>query len=80
MKPFVNKYNLQGIYFPSEKDDLKKFEKNKITIALSVLYAKKEKIYPTYVSKYNSSHEKQVILLMISNGEKQHEVKSEGWQ
>ena len=32
---------------------------------------KKEKIYPAYVSKYNSYREKQVFLLMISNGEKQ---------
>ena len=29
----------------------------------------KEKIYPAYVSKNNSNHEKQVILLMIPNGE-----------
>ena len=28
-----------------------KFEKNNVTIALNVLYAKKEKIYPAYVSK-----------------------------
>ena len=39
---------------------------------------KKKKIYPAYVSKRNSNREKQVILLMISNGEKQHEAKSEG--
>ena len=33
------------------------------------MYAKKEKIYPTYVSKHNSNSEKQVILLMIPNEE-----------
>ena len=33
---------------------------------------KKEKTYPTYVSKYNSNLGKQFILLMISNREKQH--------
>ena len=70
MKPFINKYTLEGINFPSEKDDWKKIEKNNVTIALNVLYAKKEKIYPTYISKHNSNREKQVILLMISNGEK----------
>ena len=32
---------------------------------------KKKKIYSGYVSKYNSNREKQVVLLMISNGEKQ---------
>ena len=34
------------------------FQKNNLTIALNVLYAKKEKIYPAYVSKNNSNHEK----------------------
>ena len=33
---------------------------------------KKKKIYPTYILKYNSNREKQVILLMISDGEKWH--------
>ena len=41
------------------------------------MYAKKENIYPAYVSKQNSNPEKQVILLMISNGE-QRKAKSEG--
>ena len=40
-------------------------EKNNVTIALNVLYAKKEKIYPGYVSKHSSNREKQVMLLMI---------------
>ena len=31
-----------------------------------------EKIYPAYVSKYNSNREKYVILLMIVNGEKHY--------
>ena len=44
-------------------------EKNNVTIALNVLYAQKEKIYPTYVSKNNSNREKQVIFLKIPNEE-----------
>ena len=44
--------------FPSEKDDWKKFEKNNVTIVLNVLYVKKEKIHPAYVSKYISDREK----------------------
>ena len=70
-KTFINKYNWEGINFPSEKDDWEKSDKNSVTIALNVLYPKTEKIYPAYVSKHNSNREKQVILLMISNGEKQ---------
>ena len=67
IKPFINKYNWEGINYPSEKNDWKKFEKNVVKIALNVLCVKKEKIYPSYVSKHNSNCEKQVILLMISN-------------
>ena len=33
---------------------------------------KQKKRYPAYVSKHSSNCEKQVILLMIQNGEKWH--------
>ena len=35
------------------------------------MYAKKEKLYAAYVSKHNWNREKQVILLLILNGEGQ---------
>ena len=68
-KPFINKYNWENINFPSEKDDRKKIDKNNVTIALNVLYAKKGKTYPAYVSKRNSNCERQVIIFMIPNEE-----------
>ena len=71
IKPFINKYNWEEINYPSEKYDWKKFEKNNVTIGLNVLHAKKEEIFPAYVSKHKSNRERQVILLMISNREKQ---------
>ena len=69
-KPFIDKYNWEGISYPSEKDEWKKFEKSNLTIALVVLYAKK--IYPAYVSKHNSNGKKQFIFLMIPNGQRWH--------
>ena len=33
---------------------------------------KKKKIFPVYISKYNSNCEKQVILFIIPNGEGWH--------
>ena len=48
----------------------RKNKKNNITIALNVLYTKKEEISPAHVSILNQIVKKQVILLMISNGEK----------
>ena len=74
IKLFINRYNSEGINFQSAKDDWKKFEKSNVTIALNVLYAKKYKIYPAYVS--NSNREKQVILLMIPNGEGRKQSKA----
>ena len=40
IKPSINKYNWEGINFPSEKDDWKKNVKNNVAIALNVLYAR----------------------------------------
>ena len=51
IKKDPNKYNWEGIHYPSEKDDWKKFEENNLKVAFNVLYAKREKLYPAYVSK-----------------------------
>ena len=71
-KLFINEYNWERINVPSKRDDWEKFEKHNRTIALNILYAEKEKMYPAYVSKYNSNREKHVFLLMIPNGEGWH--------
>ena len=52
IKPFINKYNWEEINYSSEKDDQKNFQKNNVAIVLNVLYTKKEKMYPAYVSKH----------------------------
>ena len=65
----MDKYNWEAINYPLGKDAWKKCEKHKLMIALNVLYAKKQKIYPAYVSKHNTNLEKHIILLMILNGE-----------
>ena len=55
---FINKYNLYGINFLSKR--LIQFEKTNSTVALNVLYEKEKKLYPTYISKYNSIVEKNI--------------------
>ena len=40
-KPFIEKYNWEGIDYLSGKGDWKKFEKNNLTTPLNVLFAKK---------------------------------------
>ena len=68
IKPFIKKHNWKQINFTSENDDSKSFEENNQTIAPNVLHAKRQKIYPAYVSKHTLNREKQVILLTILNG------------
>ena len=73
VKPFIEEYNWKDIDFPSTSKDWKKFKLNN-EIALNILYVphntKKTEI--AYKSKHNLIQEKQVILLMISNGENWH--------
>ena len=59
IKPFINKYNWEGINYPSKLGDWKKFEKNNPTIAINILYAKEKKILPAYISNHNSTRERQ---------------------
>ena len=63
--------NWHGLKYPLKIDDWKTFEKNNGTTALNILYIKEKEIYPAYISKHNATREKQIILLMIPNEEKQ---------
>ena len=74
IKPFIEQYNWNGIEFPATSKDWKKFEQNNESIALNVLYVHHgtKNISLAYKSKHNLNCEEQVILLMISNGEKWH--------
>ena len=73
-KPFIDQYNWKEIDFPSNGKDWKKFESNNKSIALNILHVphNTQKIRHAYKSKYNLTRENQVILLMITDGEKWH--------
>ena len=72
IKPFIDKYNWDGIRYPTGKDHWKEFEKNKFSVALNVLYKKEMEVSPAYISKHNSNREKKFIFLMIQNAERWH--------
>ena len=74
LKPYINKYNWEGIEFPAGPKDWKKFEQNNKTIALNILFVpyNTETIRVAYRSEYNNKREKQVNLLMISDNNKCH--------
>ena len=73
IKPFIEKYNLEDIDFPSTSKDWKKFERNN-EATLNILYVpyNTKEINIAYKSKNNLTQEKQIILLMIRDGQKWH--------
>ena len=44
IKPFINKYNWEGINYPSKIDYSNTFKKTNPTIALNILYTKNKEI------------------------------------
>ena len=72
LKPYINKYNWEGIYFPARPKEWKKFEQSHKTITLNILFIppNTKTISVVYRSEYNNKCKNQVILLMITNGKK----------
>ena len=73
IKPYIEKYNWEEIDFPSTSKDWKKFECNN-EVAHNVLYVpyNTKKINIACRPKNNLTQEKQIILLMIRDGQKWH--------
>ena len=73
INPFINQYNWKDIDFPPTNKDWRKLELNN-DIALNILYIphNTKKIQLAYRSKNNLTYNKQIILLMITDGEKWH--------
>ena len=73
IKPFIEQYNWKDIDFPSTSKDWTKFElHNEIALNILCVPHNTKKIEIAYKWKHNLTREKQVILLMISNGENWH--------
>ena len=70
IKPFINSLNWDNINFPPKEQDYKNFEMNNKSIALNVLHTHSDgKISYLYKSEFNKTREKNVILLMVTDGE-----------
>ena len=74
--PFIDQYNWNEINFPLQKEGWKKFELNNKSIDLNILYIpyNTKEIRHAYVSNHNLKRENEVILLMITDGEKEHHL------
>ena len=73
IKHFIDQYIWNDIDFPATSKDWKKFELNN-EVVLNILYVphNTRKIHVAYKSKHNLTRENQIILLMITDGEKWH--------
>ena len=73
---FSCQYNWDGIEFPAGIKDWKKFEKNNETIALNILQVPHNEIKICHAckSEYNRKRKNQIVLLMITYGEKWHYI------
>ena len=71
IEPFIDQYSWKDIDFPPTNKDWRKLELNN-DIALNILYIphNTKKIQLAYRSKNNFTCNKQVILLMITDGKK----------
>ena len=76
IKPYINNHNWEEIEFPAVPKDWKKFKQNNKTIALNVLFVpyNTETIRVAYRSENNNKREKQVKLLMITDGNRWHDL------
>ena len=70
--------NMEGITYPVDLKDIKRFEKQNLDISISVLgYSKDERIYPLRISKYTKAKKEDerkhnIVLLLIKKGENSH--------
>ena len=71
---YISQHNCKDIDFPLHQKDWKKIEQNNKTIALNILFVpyNTEIIRLAYKLEYNHKCKNQVILLMITDGNKWH--------
>ena len=65
--------NMEGINYPVELKDIKRFEKQNPDISITIFgYSKQEKVYPLKISKLNKNRKHKIVLLLIKDGENSH--------
>ena len=78
LKSKENTLNMEGITYPVDLKDIKRFEKQNPDISISVLgYGGKDKVYPLRISEYTKVKRKDerkhnIVLLLIKDGDNSH--------
>ena len=78
LKSKENTLNMEGIDYPVNLKDIKRFEKQNLDISISVLgYSKDERIYPLRISEFTKKKKEDerkhnIVLLLIKKGDNSH--------
>ena len=78
LKSKENTLNMEGITYPVDLKDIKRFEKQNPDISISVLgYSKDERVYPLRISKFTKLKKEEerkhnIVLLLIKNRDNSH--------
>ena len=65
LKPYINKYNMEGIDFPVGPKEWQKFERNNKTIALNILFISQntKTLSVAWRLEYNNKRKRRVIFV-----------------
>ena len=74
IKQYTNSFDWNNINFPPQEQDYKAFEMNNKSIAMNVLQEVERKISHLCKSEFNKTRENHVILLILSDHQKQQYV------
>ena len=70
LKSKENTLNMEGIAYPVDFKDIKRFEKQNPDISISILgYSKEERVYPLRISKKEKERKYNIVLLLIKDEE-----------
>ena len=73
IKQYTNNFDWKNVNFPPQEQDYKTFEMNNNSIAINILYVPSDtgKISYLYKCEFNKTREKQSILLILTDDQKQ---------
>ena len=76
IKQYTNNFDWKNVNFPPQEQDYKTFEMNNKSIAINILYVPSDtgKISYLYKCEFNKTREKQSILLILTDDQKQDYV------
>ena len=74
IKQYTDNFNWENINFPPQEQDYETYDMNNKSMSLHILQVNEQKISHLYKSEFNKTREKQAILLILADDQKQRHV------